>query len=176
MSIPRRVISPEAVAVARRLYEDTNVPMRDIAAMLGIGITTLVGRAKLWQWAPRSQRLPLSPPPSPVAAAADDAPAAPLATSRRDLIIRLVARIEAEITGVEQLLVQAGGQGGRGVAEAERAARTLAVLVRSLRELAALEKAEADEDGDDADTRDADAFRRELGDTLERVLAAGEAG
>jgi len=177
MTVPRRVISPEAVAVARRLYEETNVPMADIAAMLGIGVTTLTGRAKLWEWTPRSRRMPLRPPPPPPAAAVDgEAPPAPAPLSRRALIVRLVGRIEAEITGVEQLLAQAGGPGGASVADAERAARTLAVLVRALRELAALEKNEPDGAEDDAAARDADAFRRELGATLERVLAGREAG
>lgn len=184
--VPGRGISPEAVAMARRLYEETNVPMHDIAAMLGIGITTLTRRARLWEWTRRSSRVPLHAPPRPkpvaaqvgaqVAAVAGEAPLAPAPLSRHALIVRLVARIEAEITGIEQLLALAGGPGEASVADAERAARTLAVLVRALRELAALEKNEPDGTEDDAAARDADAFRRELGATLERVLAAGEAG
>lgn len=181
--VPGRGISPEAVAMARRLYEETNVPMHDIAAMLGIGITTLTRRARLWEWTRRSSRVPLHAPPRPktvaaqvAAVAGGEAPLAPGPLSRRALIVRLVARIEAEITGIEQLLALAGGPGGASVADAERAARTLAVLVRALRELAALEKNEPDGAEDDAAARDADAFRRELGATLERVLAAGEAG
>lgn len=94
---------------------------------------------------------------------------------RGELIARLVRRIEAEIAAIERLIARAGCERVTdGVAETERAARTLAVLVRSLRELSALETNGPDGDEDDA-SRDADAFRRELGETLERVLAAGEA-
>ncbi|WP_454685213.1 hypothetical protein [Ancylobacter moscoviensis] len=94
---------------------------------------------------------------------------------RGELIARLVRRIEAEIAAIERLIARAGCERVTdGVAETERAARTLAVLVRSLRELSALETSGPDGDEDEA-SRDADAFRRELGETLERVLAAGEA-
>ncbi|MGA0561197.1 hypothetical protein ACO2RV_02025 [Ancylobacter sp. VNQ12] len=184
MSVPVRAISPEALSVARRLYETTNVPMRHIADMLGIAKTTLSCRVKQLGWQPRRHRVarlalppdlpPLKTSAPPLAPVQGEAALASL--SRRALIVRLVARIEAEITGIEQLLALAGGPGEASVADAERAARTLAVLVRALRELAALEKNEPDGAEDDAAARDADAFRRELGATLERVLAAGEAG
>ena len=93
MTVPRRVISPEAVAVARRLYEETNVPMADIAAMLGIGVTTLTGRAKLWEWTPRSRRMPLRPPPPPAAAVDGEAPPAPAPLSRRALMLGALAAL-----------------------------------------------------------------------------------
>ncbi len=176
MSVPRKVVTPEAVAMARHLYEQTNVPLRDIAVLLGVGMTTLVQRVKQWGWAPRSARMPTASPPAPVTPAAGWLPAEDGAgrepPSRGALIARLIARIEAEMSNVERLLAQAGGN--EGLAGNERAARTLAILVRSLRELAALDKLEPDGSDDDAD-RDADAFRRELGRTLERVLAGGPA-
>ena len=188
MSVPRKSVTPEAAAMARHLYEQTNVPLRDIAVLLGIGVTTLVQRAKRWQWTPRSQRVPTAPPPATSLAPAPPAGGGEAqgegtagkgatALSRSVLIGRLIHRIEAEIAAIERLI-------GRGVgaavtpeaspADAERAARTLAVLVRALRELAVLEKQAPDGDEDEA-SRDADAFRRELGATLERVLAGGEA-
>lgn len=176
MSVPRKSITPEAVAMARHLYEQTNVPMHDIAALLGISKTTLGLRVRLWEWTPRARRLPTEPPARLEPPGREEPPEAAAAAepqSRGTLIARLMARIETEIASVERLLAQAGAARGEGYADGERAARTLAILVRSLRELAALEKQEPD--GDDDASRDADAFRRELGQTLERVLAGGEA-
>lgn len=204
MSVPVRVISPEAVPVARRLYEETGVPMQVIADTIGINRRTLVRWVKDGAWTPRSRRLPrVTPSPAEAAGTPELPPAAgpaaldetmqgsetqgtqpqdagtdgaeTEAVPRRALIARLVRRIETEIAAIERLVgatlarkPEAAG------ADTERAARTLAVLVRALRELAALDKAGPDEDEDDA-SRDADAFRRELGDTLERVLAGREA-
>ncbi len=51
------VIPPEQIARARALYEGTSVPVHDIAAMLGLGVTTFLKRVKLWGWKPRNRRL-----------------------------------------------------------------------------------------------------------------------
>ncbi|MBS7539370.1 hypothetical protein [Ancylobacter lacus] len=126
-------------------------------------------------------------PAAPASAGSAGCPAAPAAgperladpaTSRRDLVARLVKRIEGEIAAVERLIARAGlNAGAVRVADAERAARTLGLLVRSLRELAALERAEGPEEDEDADeVRDVDSYRRELARALERVLAEREAG
>ncbi|MFT0860948.1 hypothetical protein [Ancylobacter sp. G4_0304] len=139
---------------ARRLYEDTRVPLKDVAAQLGISPRSLFRRARKWGWARHPGGIPANPLP------------------RRTLIARLVARIEAEIAAVERLVARAGLEVEGGVAaDTERAARTLAVLVRSLRELAALERGEDNEIDDEEMPRDAGAYRRELAATLERVLA-----
>ncbi|WP_428029246.1 hypothetical protein [Ancylobacter sp.] len=192
MSVPARAISPEALEEARRLYERTGVPVQQVADLLGISKSTLNIRRRLWGWKPRMARIPLAGPadisptdlatsgmaPAGVVTEAKPVDAAP-PTERRELIARLVRRIETEIAAIERLVGLAGLHAATnpqaGPADGERAARTLAILVRSLRELAALEKLEPDRNDDDA-TRDADAFRRELGQTLERVLAGGEAG
>ncbi|WAC27282.1 hypothetical protein [Ancylobacter sp. SL191] len=182
MSVPAHVITPEALDEARRLYERSNVPVQQIADMLGISKSTLNTRIPRWGWTRRAGRIP--PPdadpapalaPAPTAAAPPLVPALPTAGGalRGDLITRLVARIEAEIGAVERIVARAG-LAANGVTQAERAARTLAILVRSLRELAALARQEPEEEDEDAG-RDADAFRRELGATLERVLAGGKA-
>ena len=179
MSVPARIIPTEAVAVARRLYEQSNVPMEAIAGMVGINKRTLCRWVKDGAWAMRSRRLPIVVPAEaasePMAAAADvltagsPSPAA-APVPRRELI----ARIETEIAAVERLLAKAGFDAGTdSAADTERAARTLAVLVRSLRELAAIERGQAP-DNEEAE-RDADAYRRELEATLERVLAGGAA-
>ena len=51
------VIPPEKIEQAKKLYEGTSVPVRDIALMLGIGVTTFLRRVKLWRWIPRNRRL-----------------------------------------------------------------------------------------------------------------------
>lgn len=123
----------------------------------------------------------MAPAPAPAAARA---PAvvpellADPATNRRDLVARLVKRIEGEIAAVERLIARAGlNAGSVRIADAERAARTLGLLVRSLRELAAIERAEEPEEDEDAgEVRDVESYRRELARALERVLAEREAG
>lgn len=198
MSVPGRSVSPEALEEARRLYERTNVPVQQVADLLGISKSTFNLRRQRWGWTPRMARIPGAPAPRadviPQDPLADDPPAAgppPIAVaagaaapaeaapaSRGDLINRLVRRIEGEIAALERLVALAGlavaARPEASQADSERAARTLAILVRSLRELAALDREQPDGSDDDAD-RDADAFRRELGRTLERVLASGEA-
>lgn len=184
MSIPARAPTPEAIAEARRLYEHTRVPMQAIAELLGISKSTLNLRIRDWGWTRRQGRIPVGMPP--VVAGGGDRPpggsamapdAAPLpglspAGGRRELIARLVARIEAEIAKVERLLMRAGLNPGLGDgSEAERAARTLGVLVRSLRELAALERGTVPDEDEEGPSRDADAYRRELAAALDRVLA-----
>lgn len=176
MSIPKRDVSSEAIEEARRLYETTRVSTQAIAEMLGISRSTLNGRIRQWGWKRRADRL--APREPPVAAATPPAATGDVGAvetvSRRALIARLVTRIEGEISAVERIVARAGLSPGRTGAEAERAARTLAVLVRSLRELAALDRGEADTaagDEEEDDVRDADAYRRELAATLERVLA-----
>lgn len=213
MSVPGRSVSPEALEEARRLYERTNVPVQQVADLLGISKSTFNLRRQRWGWTPRMARIPgapapradvipqdlhpqdlrpqdlrpqdpladdpsaAGPPPIAVAAGAA-APAGAAPASRGDLINRLVRRIEGEIAALERLVALAGlavaARPEASQADSERAARTLAILVRSLRELAALDREQPDGSDDDAD-RDADAFRRELGRTLERVLASGEA-
>ncbi|UOK71058.1 hypothetical protein [Ancylobacter polymorphus] len=203
MSVPGRSVSPEALEEARRLYERTNVPVQQVADLLGISKSTFNLRRQRWGWTPRMARIPgapalladttpqdptsqdlltddppvAGPPPVPgtlgAAAPAEAAPA-----SRSELINRLVRRIEREIAALERLVALAGlavaARPEASQADSERAARTLAILVRALRELAALDREQPDGSDDDAD-RDADAFRRELGRTLERVLAGGQA-
>lgn len=172
MTIPKRDVPPEAIEEARRLYETTRLSNQAIAEMLGISRSTLTNRIHQWGWKRRKDRLveagaPAAGPLPPEAGeVAGDG-----VVSRRLLIARLVARVESEIAAVERLVARAGLHAGRSGADAERAARTLAVLVRSLRELASLDRDEPDDEPEEDEVRDADAYRRELAATLERVLA-----
>ena len=46
-------IAPELVAEGRRLYEQTRVPVPEIAALLGVSGATLQVRITEWGWRPR---------------------------------------------------------------------------------------------------------------------------
>jgi len=63
MPCPPLPISPEIVAEGRRLYEQTSVPVADIAAMTGISIRTFSARARQWGWPRRTDRVPKIEPP-----------------------------------------------------------------------------------------------------------------
>ena len=176
---PLIVIPPEQVAQARHLYEDTSVPVRDLARFLGIGTTTFMRRVKEWQWRPRNRSLA-----DLDAAAKADMPLdeirkiaeAPMAVlDHVSLVDRVRAAVEREIVAIEETLARVEGVRLRSQ-DAERAARTLATLVRTLREVGRLEKVSgAEEAGQKEDQfRDLDEFRRELSARLDRIRRAGD--
>jgi len=185
MARPGRGVSPAALIEARRLYEESSLSVASIAALLGVHRTTVNyhARKRGWQRSEAARRAPrpLPPPrdsratPAPVIATFPDATATALAMlARGELVARLARQIEQEIAAVERLVARTMREReADGAAETERTARTLAVLVRTLRELSALERANADAGEDEDGPRDADAFRRELAATLERLLAGG---
>jgi transcriptional regulator of acetoin/glycerol metabolism len=59
MALTRRM-KPISLVEARRLYEQTKLPIVHIAAMLGIGRTALYRRIRLWSW--RLRYPPLNSP------------------------------------------------------------------------------------------------------------------
>lgn len=169
-------ISPEEISRARVLYEGTEIPVHDIARMLGIGLTTLHRKIKLWGWTPRNARLR-----GLDAAAKAEIPVEQIATiaaphvvtlENETLIHRVRAAVEREIVAIEAVLSRVEGARLRS-ADAERAARTLATLVKTLREVAALqrdEKPETESGESEADQfRDLDDFRAELAERLDRL-------
>jgi hypothetical protein len=179
------VIPPEAIAKARHLYEDTGVPVADIAKMLGIGQTTLLKRAKLWGWTPRNRRLAeldaaakANLPLEKIRAAA--APARKKLTQLA-LFKRVRSAVESEIVAIENVLRRVEAVHLRST-DAERAARTLATLVRTLKELAALEQPADKPTGEESqseasdDFRDLEQFRRSLAERLDGLCAGGETG
>ena len=50
MPAHRKEIAPALVAEGRRLYEQTMVPVREIAALCGVSPTTLQDRIVAWGW------------------------------------------------------------------------------------------------------------------------------
>jgi hypothetical protein len=175
-------IPPEEISRARALYEGTLVPVRDIAQMLGIGLTTLHRKIKLWGWTPRNARLR-----GLDAAAKAEIPVAEIAAltaphvaivEQETLIGRVRGAVERELVAIEAVLARVEGARLHS-SDAERAARTLATLVKTLREVAALQRDEQPEaTGDDSpdEYHDLDAFRRELAERLDRLRQQRDAG
>ncbi|MEZ5785270.1 MAG: hypothetical protein R3D62_02005 [Xanthobacteraceae bacterium] len=53
MAFEKKTFTPEAIANARRLYEETQAPLDEVAAALGTTRNTLAARIVEWGWAPR---------------------------------------------------------------------------------------------------------------------------
>lgn len=175
------VIEPEKIAHARHLYENTELPVIDIAIFLGIGQTTLLNRVKLWGWKPRKNKL------AALDEAAKNEPAAEKIRraarparkklEKMSLLARVRGAVESEIVAIENVLQRVESVQLRS-SDAERAARTLATLVRTLKELTALEKPddkrEASESEASDECRDLEEFRRSLAERLDRLRAGEE--
>ncbi len=151
-------ISPDVLAEAKRLYEQTLAPVYDIALMMGVSKTTFYQIARREGWRGRRSPLELSRP---------SAPAAQGLTLARKLEDAIGDQIDA-IKHVTKL-VGAQEQAGEG-------ARAVAAVSRSLRETHALiYPAEAEKKSDDADGEsypyDIEKFRDELARALRAVIA-----
>lgn len=172
MPAHRKEIAPALVAEGRRLYEQTMVPVREIAALFGVSPTTLQDRIVAWGWQRRrydtrsvdlliARRGPAKPGAPQDAAPSALPPALP--QDRAAVAARVQEVVERELTAVERVLDVLGPSDRD---EAERTARTLASLARTLREVALINRTEEAAVPDDADDdpipRDIDEFRREL--------------
>lgn len=174
------VIEPEQIAHAQHLYEGTSVPVADIAKMLGIGLTTLMKRVKLWGWKPRNRRLADLDAAAKAKVPVEDirraAASASATVEKATLLGRVRAVVESEIVAIESVLRRVESAQLRST-DAERAARTLATLVRTLRELAVLEKPAPTDNGEgsEGEFRDIEQFRRSLAQRLDRLCAGEQA-
>lgn len=181
MAPPRITFDPEKVAEAKRLYEQTLLPVQVIAAGLKISRDTLVKRINEWGWNKRSGGrggggFEYSARALTVAeltqALPDDVTARRLAVAAR-----IQGAVEREMDAVERVLDKLGPADG---AEAERSARTLASLARTMHEIAALARPDdvtpPDEADDDAIPCDIDALRNELARRIHAIIDARQAG
>lgn len=176
--------TPEAIAHARHLYENTAMPVADIAKILEIGQCTLYKRKAEWGWRPRNLKLAelddAAKANVPLKELSEIAEPAKKIVEKISLLDRVRSAVENEIIKIDDVLQRVESVHLRST-DAERAARTLAMLVRTLRELTALEKpADAkvgEEDKREAsdEFRDLDEFRSSLAERLDRLRASGEA-
>lgn len=190
MSAHRIEIAPDLIAQGRQLYEQTQTPLRDIAAMMGICRRTLENRIREFNWQRRriaSRPIDLHHAARGAAMAAmiddDDGAAAadvrPVSPQRRAAIAeRIQCVVEREMEAVERVLAVIGPADHVG---AEGSARALASIARTLREIAALNLPDEEvKDSDDADAdddipRDMDEFRLELARRLHAIIDAQSA-
>lgn len=167
------VVPPEKIAEVRKLYEGTDVPVRDLASICGLGVTTFLNRVKLWGWKPRKLRMDGydDAAKAEVEQIREVAASAVAVAHNETLIDRVRAAVEREIVAIEAVLTRVEGARLRST-DAERAARTLATLVKTLREVAALqrdEQPEADKGDEHDEFRDLEDFRAELAERLDRL-------
>lgn len=174
MPFPKKTVTPDLWVEARRLYEETNVPVADIASFLGIGKRTLYTRIKDWAWTRRIDRLSREAPPAD--APAVEAPTPPV--ERAELARSLARTVLRELRSIDARLASLGRM-PRPQREHEGTARTLQLLARVLKDSERLAfepppSAATRPDDDDA-PQDMDALRDALTERLERMAAARRA-
>ncbi len=185
----RKIIAPELIAEGRRLYEETNTPTREIAALMGITRGTLDNRIAEWKWTRRRYSAP-APATVPAAAAAETRPSGtpPAETAASDAGPRLAADepplafaarvqrvLEAQMALIERTLNVLGPANS---AEAERITRILAMISRTVQDIQASAEGQtsSDETDDDDVPGDIDEFREELARRIRSFVDAKRAG
>jgi uncharacterized protein YjcR len=196
-----KLIPPEALEKARRLYEETDIPLADIANLLGVNETTVYRRARKHGWTPRRRAWEGASPhdvllkhgAAPVLAENGDDRALPEiarnggnglggeiagdGTQNADAIPdleALAARVEqaAKLQIIKvERLLRLDASAEVETQRGERAARTLASLAQSVAVLRRTLKAQATGELPDDAVRSEDDIRRELSAALERIVA-----
>jgi hypothetical protein len=174
--VAKKVIAPELLAEARRLYEQTLAPVADITGMLGITKDPFYVIVRREGWRKRRARVATfefskalgtaaaatlsqgQPPEAPLAAAT------PLLQERRVAIAEhLMAATEEALDAIKRITAHVRPANP---AEANANAQTMANISRSLREIAVLAQPDEVKTPNDADDdpipRDIDEFRYEL--------------
>jgi len=186
----RQTIDQSRLAEARRLYEQTDMPVREILAFMHMTQRTFYHRIKAWGWAPRVARTrveppgPPPPPPTACAPAPDWQPAERKpgvwigkpcpglggCPERPALVSRLWAATEAHVTQLEHRL-------GQAVHASD--ARLLVTLAATLDKLVSLDRnslrsapGAAEPPAHDSTAFDYDATLARLANSLETTLNA----
>lgn len=186
--VPTKHIPPALILEAKRLYTQTNVPVEDICALLGIGTSAFHRRLKLWGWPMRSKRIPKDEP-SEIAADVDPAagasaisppatspaPALPTEAERMALAVRLYRLVESELESRERAAKELGLDPGPASESAERS-RAFAALGRTIHVMNIVAKArnkDAVEPNDPA-FRSLEVLGRAISDHLEAMELGAE--
>ena len=174
MAMPKIEIAPELIAEGRRLYEETDTPIEDIAAHMQITRGTLINRIREWNWTRRrytAAGLPAAAAPEaaqPETGCGDDA-AAP-AEPDLSFAERMQRVVDAQLAVIERTLKVLGPASS---AEAERTARILAAISRTVHEIKALAEGRdaSHETDNDPVPGDIDEFRIALAERIEAFVA-----
>lgn len=165
----KRRSKPITIAEARRLYEQTDLPVDDIAAMLGIRRTALYNRIHLWGWRLRRPKLPdKDPPRKPDEVFGETTLQERGSVDFAATIARTLRAVDSELDAIAEILRQLPPQPSD---ERERGQRMLASLARTLQELARLKPPAGEQDVNDRGPDDPDEFARELLRRLELFKA-----
>jgi hypothetical protein len=189
----KKVIAPELLAEARRLYEQTLAPVDDIAGMVGLSRTNFYKRVRAGGWRGRRAKVGTFQFARAISAAGATALLAPASQPRAEIdpeVALATTQQRLAIAGKMQEVVEQGMEAIKRImqvvspadqTEAEHGARTVAHVSRALREMQELmqppiesEKPADDVDGDPT-PRDIDEFRRELARRLRGIIDARRA-
>lgn len=153
----RKEIDDHVLMCARTLYEETELPMADIALLAGVCTRTLQTRAMLLGWVPRENSR---------ARRRCARAASPDVTT---LTERVRETVDREIANAERGLAPGTRTRTR---DPERTARTLASLVKTLNELRRLQTNETESapQVEDEDI-DIDQYRRDIARRLDQLAA-----
>ena len=169
---PRR-IKPKSIAEIRRMYENTNVPVDDLAAMLGVSRRAFYARRVKWGWKLRIDRIPrVEPPrePDEIEPAQERVRANPASPEFAALLLRARQIVERGLSTVDQIVAQLNPTPEH-AEDAERAARALAGFMRTLHEVKRLDTpATPRQDDNDRGPADDDEFRRELARKIDGII------
>jgi len=186
----KKIIPPDVLAEARRLYEQTAAPVGDIAAMVGLSRSNLYERIRDLGWRSRQAKPtfslaravseavtapPSEPPPQLLPQPAVPVPLDAAAVAQRRLAIaqRMMSVAEREMDAIERIIAVLRPTDAL---EADHSARTLASVSRTLRDIAQLtrpsEEPTTDEVSHDPVPRDIDEFRRALAIRIEALIEA----
>jgi hypothetical protein len=191
--VAKKEISPELLAEARRLYEQTLAPVDDIAGMVGLSRTNFYKRVKAGGWRGRRAKVgtfqfaralssagaaALLAPADQPRAAVD--PHVELATPEQRLAIagKMHEVVEQGMEAIKRIMHSVSPTNQ---ADAESGARTIAHISRSLREITELMQPSTlnEKPADDADDEpmpcDIDEFRNELARRLRGIIDARRA-
>ncbi|MEI9803939.1 MAG: hypothetical protein WDN48_05060 [Pseudolabrys sp.] len=190
--VAKKQISPERLAEAKRLYEQTLAPVDDIAAMVGLSRTNFYKRVREGKWRGRraqvgtfefARALSGDAVTAMIGAAAESRaeilpPCPPVSPQQRAAIAhRMLSVVEKQMDAIARIVDNIKPTNP---AEAEQGARAVAFVTRSLREIAALNKNEdeapSDEAADDPLPRDIDEFRYELARRIHEIVEGHTGG
>ena len=191
--VRRKEATPELLAEAKRLYEQTLAPVDDIAGMLGLSRSNFYKRVRDGGWRGRRARVnpfefaralsgsamkaimaePAEQPRADIAALDD--PTSP--QQRLAMALRMQRVVEREMDAVERVIEKIVPTDQ---IQAEHGARALASVSRTLREIRALtrpdDEAPPDATDDDPVPRDIDEFRDALARRIEAFIDAEQGG
>lgn len=171
-------VAPETIAVARRLYEDKTLPVREVARKAGIDPKTLYVYAKREGWSARSDRMVPSDI-RPLEWAGRRCTGLALCPERKALVGRAWAAAHQQMDEIENRLKLMGSGKSTPDLALWRETRSVATLVRTLKDLSRIDDEEtariadrlkAEKESKDGSSSDPTPLETEMRERLARRL------